>query len=245
MTEGNEGNSSTPPVPEGKGVGEGIAPHVPGYTPTQPSTQPAQIAPAADPNLSAPTIGMGNDVPIGEPPSYMGGNDFESSVPKGISIKGKIGERANTQITGGPVAAPQQQIAPVSANGTNTSARESIKADMPAIASQTAGVNNPTDSPPTVPPAHIDEQSSEVSQPEQPPVEHPSVEQPPEGSQPEQPPEGAQPEQLPVEQPEETEQPPEELGVPMGNFDTQEEGNDPREEVRSLLNGIPGKMRLY
>jgi hypothetical protein len=79
-----------------------------------------------------------------------------------------------------PVAAPIQQIAPVSANGEQTSARESPKADAPdnVQVTQPSGENvNPSDvnSRPSVPPeaANTEEVAPEVEVPfeELPPLE--------------------------------------------------------------------------
>jgi hypothetical protein len=137
-------------------------------------------------------------------------------IPSPVKMEGKAA----------PIAAPKQQVAPVSANGEHTSSRESPKRDI--------SVEAPRDSQP-VDVSEDNDPSADEANPSS------SETSTPEGEETEElPPEGAEYEQSPEEETEEVEEQVEESQeeIPFEEL-------PPLEQANILLNQIPGKMRLY
>jgi len=162
-----------------------------------------------------------------------------------------------------PVAAPLQQIAPVSANGEQTSARESPKAEIPLV-SQPAGVSsniNPSAEESAQPPvqetpvptseeAPEAETSAEETLTEETPAEETPAEETPaeEATTEETPvdeiPEGAAPEEAPLETPVEAPAEKSAEEAPQEEPEVTFDDLSPLQQADNLLQQVPGRFRL-
>ena len=139
----------------------------------------------------------------------------QESKPSNTDVPSAPAETKTAEFDG---SAPKQQIAPVSANGDNTSARSAPQADVPANAPATTGVSS-------------DDNSADAAKP--PVQESTPVVGSPVAS------EGAA-----VQTPEAPEGDPlvDAFGKPLG---APEEVADPIVAANNLLKTAPGRMRIY
>ncbi|TRZ81239.1 hypothetical protein D4R86_02915 [bacterium] len=172
-----------------------------------------------------------------------------------------------------PVAAPLQQIAPVSANGEQTSARESPKAEIPLV-SQPAGVSsniNPSAEESAQPPVQetpvptseeapeaetsaeetlAEETPAEETPAEETPAEEATTEETPaeEATTEETPvdeiPEGAAPEEAPLETPVEAPAEKSAEEAPQEEPEVTFDDLSPLQQADNLLQQVPGRFRL-